>query len=189
MEYPASIRWLRPILVWLCPVLFIAFPACADEASKVAKIEEYFRLSRLQQTMEASMRTASQQMNTQMLSQITGARMPKELEADFEVYQERIVAVLEEALSWEVMKPEYIRMHLDVFTEEDLDGIVAFYRSPVGQRFVEQTPQLMSRAYELSQRRLVAIAPRLRELNREWNALVRQRMGSPPAAGNTPVEP
>ena len=47
-----------------------------------------------------------------------------------------------------------IKVYADTFTEEELKGLISFYKSPVGQKFIEKTPELMKRSMELSQKRM-----------------------------------
>ena len=44
--------------------------------------------------------------------------------------------------SWENMKGTFADIYAEVFTAEELNGIIEFYESPAGQKFVEKQPQL-----------------------------------------------
>src|SRR5690606_34481683 len=39
-----------------------------------------------------------------------------------------------EFMRWEELRPEYIRLYRDAFTESELRELIAFYRTPVGQK-------------------------------------------------------
>ena len=182
---------MKPI-AWFGMFLFLlsaTHPLCADEASKIAKVEEFFRLSRFQQTMGQLMQMVRQQTDARMIEQISGSQVPPGPREDLNRYQDEIYDLLDEAMGWEAMKAEYIRAYVDAFTEEELDGIVAFYRSPAGQSLVEKTPQLMARASQVTQQRMATIAPKLQELARRWRAHVEEKMRQNSGEANAPPAP
>lgn len=159
-------------------ILLLAAPYClrADEASKLAKAAEYFELAQFKQNMSQLMQVVRNQTNAQMLGQMTGSKLPPELRDDLNRFQDEVYKVLDEALGWESMKSEYARLYAEAFTEEEIDGMLAFYRSPAGRAMVAKTPQLMQATSEISQRRLAAIAPQVQDLTRKWKEIVAERM-------------
>lgn len=58
----------------------------------------------------------------------------------------RLVKVLEEFLdryvTWEVMRPELVRIYAEAFTDAEIRELTTFYRSPIGQTLLERTPML-----------------------------------------------
>jgi uncharacterized protein len=170
---------LRTTLSWVFALLLCVPAVFADEASKAAKVEEFMRLSRMKETLEETMDAVSRQLDAQTMQSIVGGKLPPELQEDFERFQDDVVDLVDGAMNWDDMKPHYVRIYMQAFTEEELDGIIAFYRSPVGQRFVEKMPELMNQAMEISQQRLATILPQLQQLQREWRELVQRKVGSP----------
>lgn len=73
----------------------------------------------------------------------------------------------DEYMSWDVLKPEYIRLYRESYTDDELRQLVAFYRTPVGQKTVAITPRLMEQGAEIGRR---TIEPHLPELQRRIQA-------------------
>ncbi len=48
---------------------------------------------------------------------------------------------------------EVAKLYVDAFTEEELLGITAFYRSPLGQKALAKMPELMKQGADLGMRR------------------------------------
>lgn len=42
-------------------------------------------------------------------------------------------------------------IYMESYTEEDVDAILEFYRSPVGQKMLEETPKIMEKSMQLGQ--------------------------------------
>jgi hypothetical protein len=68
-----------------------------------------------------------------------------------------------EQMSWSVLEPEFTQLYLEVFTEQEVRDITAFYRTPAGQQMLSKMPQLMARSSELANARVQAAMPKLVE--------------------------
>ncbi|MGD8319542.1 MAG: DUF2059 domain-containing protein [Gemmatimonadota bacterium] len=76
---------------------------------------------------------------------------------------------LTEFMSWDDLRPEYIRLYADAYTEDELHELIAFYETPVGRKTVELTPKLVKSGAEIGQR---LIQPHLPELQRRIRARI-----------------
>jgi hypothetical protein len=92
---------------------------------------------------------------------------------------DRVMDVVSTELGWDKIKEEYIALYVETFTEDELKGLIAFYKSPAGQAFVAKQPELMRRSVQINQRIMASVMPKLQEMLRE----------SRTAAGATPVTP
>ena len=66
-----------------------------------------------------------------------------------------------EQMNWSVLEPEFTQLYLEVFTEAELKELIAFYKSPIGQKMLEKMPVLMQKSNELSGKRIQAAMPQL----------------------------
>lgn len=60
---------------------------------------------------------------------------------------------------WERVRPEYVRLYADLYTEEELRQLTAFYESPVGQKSLRIAPEVATRTMEMVQRLLADGTP------------------------------
>lgn len=61
-------------------------------------------------------------------------------------FQTKVEAVINNAMGWDKLRPLYIKLYMDAYTEEELDGIVTFYKSPAGQAMVSKSFGLVADA-------------------------------------------
>jgi hypothetical protein len=91
-----------------------------------------------------------------------------------------------EELAWDKLEPLMAQVYMETFSEEEIQGLIAFYESPTGRAFVEKMPQATQRAMQLIQAR---VGPAIERAQ----AAVRDQMGNSatPAAvpGATPATP
>lgn len=71
--------------------------------------------------------------------------------------------VMDEHFRYEDIEPEMARLYADLYTEEEMRGMIAFYHTPIGQRMVETLPELMAGSQRVAQERLQAVMPHLVE--------------------------
>lgn len=64
-----------------------------------------------------------------------------------------------EKMSWERMKPEYVRLYASLYTEDELRQLTAFYESPVGQKSIRIQPEVTARLLGIAQRLMAQPAP------------------------------
>ncbi len=150
-------------------LLFAAAPiASADEASKAQKVEEFFQVAQLEQMFSQSMTLAMNQVNSSVMREAKAANLSPEQSALIEELQNKVEAVVRMALGWDQLRPQYIKLYSEAFTEEQLDDLLAFYKSPTGQAMVTNSPALMKKGAEITQQRMAVAQPELRRLVDEF---------------------
>lgn len=64
-------------------------------------------------------------------------------------------------------RAEMVGVYVRVFTEEEVQGLIAFYTSPAGRAFTAKMPAVTREVMAMSQQRMQVLAPRLqRDLER-----------------------
>jgi uncharacterized protein len=140
--------------------------ANAQEASKRAMAEELLNLMNMQENIEKSFAMMKQMIPAQMekMKQTTGqTNMPSNVASQ----TDKMMDMLAAELSWNKMKDNYIILYAETFTEDEMKGIIAFYKSPAGQAFTKKQPELMKRSVELSQKLMMQIMPKIQAMTRE----------------------
>ena len=96
----------------------------------------------------------------------------------FERHMERTMEVMQEEMGWEKWEPHMVDIYVNVYTEEEIREIIAFYRSPAGQALLDGMPQAMEQTMLVTQQMMQDFMPRLQELQDELIAdLERSRAG------------
>jgi hypothetical protein len=151
----------------LCLAASVAY---ADEATKTAKVEEFLRLSKVDEKLRQGMDLAMRQVKAGVVQQIMGVKLPPDQETALGEFQDKVARIVSDALAWEKLKPAYVKLFTEAYSEAELDDIIAFYRSPTGQSMVAKAPSLMAKASEIAQQRLATVMPELQALTRDFGA-------------------
>lgn len=75
-------------------------------------------------------------------------------------------------LTDENLKVDIAAVYADVFTVEELRGVIDFYRSPIGKKLIERMPELMQKSMVITQDRMKAMMPELKALGEEYGARI-----------------
>ncbi len=84
-----------------------------------------------------------------------------------------------DAMTWDKMRPMCVSIYAETFTPEELQGLIAFYKTPVGQKWIEKHPPLQTEIMFKSQAMIRDLMPSLMKST-----------PTPTATGSsTPVQP
>lgn len=139
--------------------------ALAQETANLALAEELLALMNMPQTIEQSLAAMKQAMPAQMaqMSKAMGEEMPAEAPQQ----TQQTMEIMAEELRWEKIKDDYAALYAATFTADELKGLIAFYQSPPGRAFVAKQPELMVHSMEITQKLMVRVMPRLKELHKK----------------------
>jgi hypothetical protein len=147
----------RPICLILgITLLCCASPARADDATKSAKAEELMQLIQADQMMKMM-----EPMMKGIMAQ-ADKDMPAEQRARVGDFQEKLLALM--AVSFSKVKPALTKVYTDTYTEEELDGILTFYKSPVGKAFIQKMPEVMQRSMPVMVQMISDLQPELKKM-------------------------
>lgn len=148
--------------------------AYALEDSRHALAEELLNEMNMKETVEKSFEMIKKMMPAQMAKMResmekagTPSSAGKPTGEAIDKMMSKMMDVVTQELSWDTMKDEYIAIYADTFTEEELQGLIAFYKSPVGKAFTKKQPTVMEQSMKLSQKRMMQIMPKIMTMAKE----------------------
>jgi hypothetical protein len=161
---------------------FLLLPmAHADEASKRAKLDELFKAMKLDSLMQQMM-AAGMKQGEQLAKTIVG---DKEMSAGdrkiLDAYEGKVSTLLQTTLAWDKLKPAYLDLYASTYSEEDVDGMLAFYRTPAGQHMVEKTPELAQASQKIVLGKMQGISVQLQDAMQEMMTQLKAAHSNDPA--------
>ena len=141
-------KFLATALVFGLAMLSCQSTAWADDASKKVKIEEILQITHTDQMLKQTM----EQVRAMQMDQLKKMDIPADQKAASDEIQRRTLALVTERLSYERAKPLYVQLYAEVFSEDEIDGIMGFYKSPAGKAMIDKMPMMMQRLMPMMQR-------------------------------------
>jgi uncharacterized protein len=78
--------------------------------------------------------------------------------------QKEMMTLFEEEMSWEKTKGDLADVYATTFSDDEMRGLIGFYRSPIGRTFVAKEPELQEKVAKITQARAQAAMPRIQRL-------------------------
>jgi hypothetical protein len=138
-------------------------------------IDALLTASKTQRTLEGVLSSMDQLMRQSQAAASRGQPLSAQQQRVMEAVTSRLALVIRDELSWSNMRPVYLQIYRESFTQEEVDGVLAFYTSPAGIAFVEKMPLVMQKSTELMQGRM---APMIKRIRAEMQQALAEARGS-----------
>jgi hypothetical protein len=152
----------------ICAFFLLAAPAIANNAPPTeASIQQLLELTNVRQLLDQ----IKGQMDTIMANAMHGAQqgqtLTPERQAVLDRMKEKMVAAMNESLNWDTLQPLYVRTYQESLTQEELDGMIKFYKSPSGRAYIKKMPLIMQNIMGEMQEILKPLQQRLADIQKQ----------------------
>jgi hypothetical protein len=155
---------------------FFLIVACALVAQAAppseASVEELMKAMQLEMMLGQALKQMDEGMAKGMEQGLQKSIQGKELtaaqKAAVEKFRGQFDKTVKEELAYAKVKDIYVQAYKDTFTQEEVNGITAFYKSPAGKAVTEKYPQAMSKANTLMQGRIGPLTEKLQKMLDEF---------------------
>lgn len=149
--------------------------AFADTASHNASAESFLMLAHADK-LPTPVYMQVQQMFAQRFAE---TKAPESKRATLESYQAKANAALDQAVGWDKLKPDMIKLYTSSFTESELKDLVAFYQSPLGKKVQAQMPQIQQQSAQIAQSKLEVAVPVVNKLLADMTSELQPKAAAP----------
>ena len=150
----------------LLPALLlpIAAPvAHADDASKRTKIIELLSVLKVDQVGKQIIDGASTQTEQLGHREFGNTETPEQQKKVADLHQQ-VVTLITPAVEWKALQPEFVSTYAASYSEPEIDGILAFYKSPSGQALLNKGPEIGQKSSAIVQQHMAAVQGQLRDI-------------------------
>ncbi|MES2822615.1 MAG: DUF2059 domain-containing protein [Pseudomonadota bacterium] len=81
--------------------------------------------------------------------------------------QEKMATLFKEEFAYDKMKPMIIKIYKESFSQEEIDGMVTFYKSKAGKAVIKKMPTVMQSTMANVQAQMSQIIPKLQKIQQE----------------------
>jgi len=133
-----------------------AVPASSDSVETLLTVMKT-------EAMLDSMYASMEQIMRQSMQQAAGGKpMTPEQRRVLDAVPGKFVTVMKSELTWEKLKPQFVQLYLETFDQEEIDGLLAFYRSAGGQAFINKMPTVMQKSMAIAQSQMQTLLPKMK---------------------------
>ncbi len=84
--------------------------------------------------------------------------------------KEAVMAFFNKYMSYDQIKPDLVTMYADVFNEQELNDLVAFYKTPTGKKSIAVMPELAQKGSQLGVNKVMPHIDELMKIVQEKEA-------------------
>ena len=132
LRQAALVMGKAPLLLVL--TLAIALPGQAAPAT-TASIDKLLILAKTEKVSELFIAQLDKGVTMGVQRALNGRAPTAADQAVIDSMRRQITAAAKDTLSWPKLKSLYEKVYADIFSQEEMDGLIAFYSSPTGQAF------------------------------------------------------
>jgi hypothetical protein len=145
------------VLFMLLGMFFNSYATTVKVSDNTVLVKELMKVTKVEAQMQRSMQMVKQ-MQKDMIGKMT--KNIADRDAAIKVQQKSLDLVMKE-LSWAKLQGEFIKVYAEVFTKKELQAMVTFYRSELGQTIINKMPLLQQKLMPVMQQRMLKIIPKL----------------------------
>lgn len=160
-------RLLSVLLVLMLPLFSYA---ASDKDQVVTELMKAMKMDKIAEQVIPQVKQFVGQMSSQM-------KLPEEARPDFEKFQEKVIERSFEVMDLNGSNGELKAIFSDVYTFEELEGILDFYKSPVGQSMIDKQPLLIQKIMQYNQEKMQLLLPEIQRMGAEFSAKMKEKFG------------
>ena len=159
---------MKRLALLLCLALCLPLTVRADDATKRAKVQEMLTLLHIDRTMDQFMDILEKQATAATNAKLSSQGASSDRKTRVDAFQKQLFDFIESQIGWKSMQTEYTDMYANTFTEDEIDGMLAFYKSPAGLAMVSKTPELMTKSTTMVQKKMLALEPQIQKMVQDF---------------------
>jgi len=154
-------------------VLASCLPSYAAPPSD-ASIEALLKVTQAERLSNNMMTGLQANLRQSMAAAVQGKDLTVDQKRVLDELPGKMAALMQEQMSWAHMRPMYVQIYKNVYSQDDVDGMLAFYQTAAGQALIEKAPLVM----QMTLAQVQAMMPMLTE---KLSSMMRQVVQDPHA--------
>ena len=147
--------------------LFLCTLPCNADAPSDESIRSLFTLMQAESLMESVYASLEPAMRQGLAQATSGKELTAEQQRVLERAPQRMSVLMRTELSWAKLEPMQISIYRDSFEQSEIDGLIDFYRSRLGQTFVNKMPMATQKAITAMQNYMQKVMPKIQAAMQE----------------------
>ena len=154
--------WIASLLSCGLGTAFAAEPPPSE-----ASLRELMSVTRVQNMLKEATGQVDGYMENAMNEALEGTQISQEQRQIIDEMRTRIQTLLKESLQWKEFEPIVLDVYKRTFTQREVDGMIAFYKTEAGKALVEKMPLVTDNTMQAMQGRMAQLMPKLQQIQEE----------------------
>jgi uncharacterized protein len=178
------------VLFWIAAAL----TACAENPpappadngpAHEASVREVLDLTQSQKLVDSVAAQTDSLMRKSMEQALGNQSLTLEQQVILDDERGQVVALIQDQIKWEKMEPNIISLYESSFSEQEIQGMIDFYKSDAGKAVIAKMPVVMQNTMQMVQEQMAALMPKLQQIERDY--LTKLKAAKASATQNRPA--
>ena len=148
--------------VLMAAVLLSLLPLSAPAAAPTeASLEQLMEVTRVREFMASMQAPIEQNIRASAALALKGKSLTAAQQQELEGALQKIATIVRSEISYEKLKPTYLKIYRESLDQAEVDGMIAFYQTPAGQAVILKMPVITQKSMGAVQEMLGSLMPRL----------------------------
>jgi uncharacterized protein len=148
--------------------LFLSFQTlAADSVPTDQSIKNLLDAMNAKQMLEKVRSQNASSVKSSILSQLGGKQINPQQEKVLNATAEKISSIMAEVMTWENFQTIYSSLYKKNFTQDEVNALTAFYKTPAGKSAMNKMPAVTQQIILESQKLLVPVQDRIQQAAQE----------------------
>ena len=130
-------------------------------------IKELLELSQSHKLVDSVIGQMENLMQQTIAQATRGRDVPAKIQKDIDQRRSELSAMMKEFLDWKKVEPVFVRTYQKTFSQKEIDGMIAFYKTPAGQAVIIKMPTAMQTTMDEMQGLMGAVMEKMERLQQD----------------------
>jgi hypothetical protein len=140
--------------------------ATANSPSE-ASIKQLLEVTQARKLVDSIMSQMDNLMQQAVVQAAAGRDIPDSVQKEVDRQRTEIIAMMKQVLDWQKLEPMYVRIYQKTFTQSELDGMLAFYKTPAGAAVITKMPSIMQNTMDEMQGMMGPVMEKIQRLQQD----------------------
>jgi hypothetical protein len=142
-------------------------PAVTVNPPSEASIKQLLEVTQARKLVDSIMAQMDNLMQQAVVQAAAGREIPESVQKEIDRQRAETIAMMKQLLDWQKLEPMYVRIYQKTFTQAELDGMLAFYKTPAGAAVITKMPAIMQSAMDEMQGMMGPVMEKVQRLQQD----------------------
>ena len=132
-----------------------------------ASVKQLLEVAQARKLIDSVMAQMDRLMQQTIAQAVQGQDVPAKVQKDIDKWQAEVFGFTKELLDWSKLEPMYVRIYQKSFSQEEVDGMIAFYKTPAGQAVIGKMPAVMQNTMDEMQQMMTPVLQKMQRMQQD----------------------
>jgi uncharacterized protein len=132
-----------------------------------ASVKQLLDVSQARKLVDSVMAQMDMLMQQSIAAATKGQTIPPKVQKDIDQRRSEMLAMMKDLLEWNKLEALYVRVYQKSFSQQEVDGMIAFYKTPAGQAVIGKMPGAMQNTMDEMQQMMAPVMQKMQKMQQD----------------------